>query len=36
MTKALPNMFFNIRNVVQKALQECEIILFFPKKDEGH
>ena len=30
MTKAL--LFFNIRNVVQKALQKCEMILFFPEK----
>ena len=32
MTKALLKMFFNIRNVVQKALQKCEMILFFPEK----
>ena len=31
MTKAL--LFFNIRNVVQKALQKCEIIQFFPEKN---
>ena len=33
MTKALLKMFFQyIRNVVQKALQKCEMILFFPEK----
>ena len=32
MTKALLKMFFNIRNVVQKALQKCKMILFFPEK----